>query len=152
MSDSQLPSRNDVPPLQEQIGTMVIGAAAGLIAVAFHAVMNLAEETRAELAVLATGHGLLAQVGVVLACGLLAAAAVLLVHRYAPEAEGSGIAAVLEAHRTVGSRRALRILWVKFLAGFCGLYSGMPLGREGPSVQIGAMSALILRHYGPKIV
>ena len=152
MSDSQLPSRNDVPPLQEQIGTMVIGAAAGLIAVAFHAVMNLAEETRAELAVLATGHGLLAQVGVVLACGLLAAAAVLLVHRYAPEAEGSGIAAVLEAHRTVGGRRALRILWVKFLAGFCGLSSGMPLGREGPSVQIGAMSALILRHYGPRLV
>jgi CIC family chloride channel protein len=152
MSDSQLPSRNDVPPLQEQIGTMVIGAAAGLIAVAFHAVMNLAEETRAELAVLATGHGLLAQVGVVLACGLLAAAAVLLVHRYAPEAEGSGIAAVLEAHQTVGGRRALRILWVKFLAGFCGLSSGMPLGREGPSVQIGAMSALILRHYGPRLV
>ena len=152
MSDSHLPSRNDVPPLQEQIGTMVIGAAAGLIAVAFHAVMNLAEETRAELAVLATGHGLLAQVGVVLACGLLAAAAVLLVHRYAPEAEGSGIAAVLEAHRTVGGRRALRILWVKFLAGFCGLSSGMPLGREGPSVQIGAMSALILRHYGPRLV
>jgi len=131
---------------------MVIGAAAGLIAVAFHAVMNLAEATRAELAMLATDHGVLAQVGVVLACGLLAAAAVFLVHRYAVEAEGSGIAAVLEAHRTVSGRRAARILWVKFLAGFCGLSSGMPLGREGPSVQIGAMSALLLRDYGPKLV
>lgn len=152
MSDSQPSSRNDVPPLQEQFGTMVIGATAGLIAVAFHAVMNLAEETRAELALLASHHGLLAQAGVVIACGLLAAAAVFLVHRYAPEAEGSGIAAVLEAHRTVSGRRAIRILWVKFLAGFCGLSSGMPLGREGPSVQIGAMSALILRQYGPKLV
>ncbi|NBS31448.1 MAG: hypothetical protein EBS83_01180, partial [Planctomycetia bacterium] len=131
---------------------MVIGATAGLIAVAFHAVMNLAEETRAELAVLATDQGLLAQAGVVIICGLLAAAAVFLVHRYAPEAEGSGIAAVLEAHRAVSGRRAFRILWVKFLAGFCGLSSGMPLGREGPSVQIGAMSALILRQYGPKLV
>ncbi|NDH94485.1 MAG: hypothetical protein EBZ13_08145, partial [Planctomycetia bacterium] len=61
--------------------------------------MNLAEETRAELAVLATGHGLLAQCGVVVTCGLLAAAAIFLVHRYAPEAEGSGIAAVLEARQ-----------------------------------------------------
>jgi len=60
MFDRHLPSRNDVPPLQEQFGTIVIGAAAGLIAVAFHAVMNLAEETRAELAVLASDHGLLA--------------------------------------------------------------------------------------------
>jgi CIC family chloride channel protein len=152
MTQYHRPSTNDVPPLQEQIGTIVIGAVAGLIAVAFHAVMNLAEETRAELAVLATSHGLLAQCGVVVTCGLLAAAAIFLVHRYAPEAEGSGIAAVLEAHRTVGGRRALRILWVKFLGGFCGLSSGMPLGREGPSVQIGAMSAIALRHYGPRLV
>jgi CIC family chloride channel protein len=152
MTSYSRPADNDVPPVREQLGTIVIGAVAGLLAVAFHAVMNLAEETRAELAILATEHGLLAQAGVVAACGCLAAAAVFVVHRYATEAEGSGIAAVLEAHRTVSGRRALRILWVKFLGGFCALSSGMPLGREGPSVQIGAMSAIALRQYGPRLV
>lgn len=146
------PTDNDVPPLREQVGTVLIGAVAGLAAVAFHAVMNLAESVRTELAVFATAYGLAAQFGVILTCGILAATAVFLVHRFAIEAEGSGIAAVLHAHRTVGGRRALRILWVKFLAGFCALSSGMPLGREGPSVQIGAMSAIVLRQFGIGLV
>ena len=146
------PSDNDVPPFREQIGTVVIGAAAGLAAVGFHAVMNLAETARTRLAVLATSHGIPAQIGVVLTCGMLAAIAVFLVRFFAPEAEGSGIVAVIQAHRTVGARRALRILWVKFLAGFCALSSGMPLGREGPSVQIGAMSAIVLRQFGLGLV
>ena len=152
MTTYRPPADNDVPPLREQLGTVVIGAVAGLAAVAFHAVMNLAESVRAELAVFATAHGLVAQFCVILTCGLLAAMAVFLVHRFAVEAEGSGIAAVLHAHRTVGGRRALRILWVKFLAGFCALSSGMPLGREGPSVQIGAMSAIVLRQFGIGLV
>ena len=146
------PTDNDVPPLREQVGTVLIGAVAGLAAVAFHAVMNLAESVRTELAVFATAYGLAAQFAVILTCGILAATAVFLVHRFAIEAEGSGIAAVLHAHRTVGGRRALRILWVKFLAGFCALSSGMPLGREGPSVQIGAMSAIVLRQFGIGLV
>ena len=136
MTTYRPPADNDVPPLREQVGTVVIGAVAGLAAVAFHAVMNLAESVRTELAVFAMAHGLAARFGVILICGILAATAVFLVHRFAIEAEGSGIAAVLHAHRTVGGRRALRILWVKFLAGFCALSSDMPLGREGPSVQI----------------
>ena len=28
----------------------------------------------------------------------------------------------------------------------------MPLGREGPSVQIGAMASVILRRYGPRLI
>ena len=43
MTTYHLPADNDVPPLREQVGTVVIGAVAGLAAVAFHAVMNLAE-------------------------------------------------------------------------------------------------------------
>jgi CIC family chloride channel protein len=148
---THLESADELPSLREQLGTILVGVFAGGIAVAFHAVMNLAEETRAELAVLADSHSLLAEAGIVVACGLLAAAAVALVRFVAPEAEGSGIAAVLEVQRSPGPIRAVRIMWVKFVAGFCGLASGMPLGREGPSVQIGAMSAVLLRRYGPRL-
>lgn len=143
--------RDPVTSPREQLGTILIGIFAGLIAVGFHAVMNLAEETRGELALLARGHGALAIAAVIATCGLLAGTAVGLVRFVAPEAEGSGIAAVLEAERSIGPVRAVRILWVKFLAGFCGLASGMPLGREGPSVQIGAMAAMLLRRYGPPL-
>jgi CIC family chloride channel protein len=138
--------------LRHQAGTILIGIVSGAIAVAFHAAMNLAERTREDLALLEHGHGAVVTAGVILACGLLAGTAVALVRLVAPEAEGSGIAAVLEAPRQTGPIRAWRVLWVKFVAGFCGLASGMPLGREGPSVQIGAMTALLLRRHGPKLV
>jgi chloride channel protein, CIC family len=147
------PLPESAPTLREQAGIILIGVFAGGLAVAFHAVINLAEFVRADLALLADSHSLLAETGIVLACAGLATASVALVRLLAPEAEGSGIAAVLEAHRTtVGPLRALRILWVKFVAGFLGLASGMPLGREGPSVQIGTMAAVILRRYGPRLV
>ena len=138
--------------LRHQAGTILIGVLAGGIAVAFHQAMNLAEETRAELALLARGHGVLATAAVVVAFGLLAGLSVALVRLVAPQAEGSGIAAVLEAQQQAGRIPAFRVLWVKFVAGFCGLASGMPLGREGPSVQIGAMTAVLLRRHGPRLV
>ncbi len=146
-----MPRHDEGPSIRQQIGTMLIGLSAGGIAVAFHAVMNLAEETRADLAILAAGHGWPARLAVVLACGGFAAAAVALVRMVAPEAEGSGIAAVLAVRTSVEPPRAVRVLWVKFVAGFLGLASGMPLGREGPSVQIGAMTAVLLRRYGPRL-
>lgn len=146
------PKDDHVPSLPEQVGMILIGVFAGGLAVAFHGVINLAETAREDLALMADAHSFAAEVGIMATCGLLAAAAVALVRLVAPEAEGSGIAAVLVAHRAVSPRRALRILWVKFFAGFCGLTSGMPLGREGPSVQIGAMTAVILRRFGPRLI
>jgi CIC family chloride channel protein len=147
------PPKNDhVPSLPEQVGMILIGVFAGGLAVVFHGVINLAEKTREDLAVLADSHSLFAEIGIMAACGLLAATAVGMVRLIAPEAEGSGIAAVQVAHRGISPRRAMRILWVKFAAGFCGLACGMPLGREGPSVQIGAMGSVILRRYGPRLI
>lgn len=37
--------------------------------------------------------------------------------------------------------RWLRILWVKLIGGIVGIGLGLSLGREGPSIQIGAVTA-----------
>jgi CIC family chloride channel protein len=64
--------------------------------------------------------------------------AVVLVHRVAPEAAGSGIPHVKAVLYWFRSMRWQAILLVKFIGGVVGIGSGLALGREGPTVQIGS--------------
>jgi chloride channel protein, CIC family len=61
-----------------------------------------------------------------------------LTRHYAPEASGSGIPHIKAVLLHLRSLRWQRILPVKFVAGVIGIAGGLSLGREGPTVQMGA--------------
>jgi len=115
----------------------LVGLLAGLLAVAFRIVLAEGDSLRNALLAWAHLHPVFGWFCVVLfgACG--AALSVFLVRRVAPEASGSGIPhleAVLHRYRELEWKR---VLGVKFCGGALALSSGLVLGREGPTVQMG---------------
>jgi chloride channel protein, CIC family len=72
-----------------------------------------------------------------------------LVQRFAPEAAGSGITQVKMALAGIPTALNLRVILVKLLSTGISLGSGMTLGRQGPTVQIGAAIAAQLGRWMP---
>lgn len=62
----------------------------------------------------------------------------ILVFKFAPETKGSGIPFVKMVMARMGNITRLRSIIIKFIAGVTGIGTGLSLGREGPSVQLGA--------------
>jgi chloride channel protein, CIC family len=72
-----------------------------------------------------------------------------LLFRYFPDARGSGVPQTKAALYARAGRITLRTVVGKFFCTSATLASGIPLGREGPSVQVGAGIASVLgRHLG----
>jgi len=115
----------------------LVGALAGLLAVAFRIVLAEGDNLRNALVRWAHLHPALGAVCVVLfgACG--AALSVLLVRRVAPEASGSGIPHLEAGLHRYRDLEWKRVLGVKFVGGALALSGGLVLGREGPTVQMG---------------
>jgi CIC family chloride channel protein len=67
-----------------------------------------------------------------------------LLFRYFPDARGSGVPQTKAALFARGGRITLRTVLGKFFCTSATLASGIPLGREGPSVQVGAGIASVL--------
>ncbi|MGV8630490.1 chloride channel protein, partial [Pseudomonas aeruginosa] len=70
-----------------------------------------------------------------------AALATWLTRQFFRGAEGSGIPqviATLEDGRLSSSLLSLRIMFGKIVVSFLGIFCGFTIGREGPTVQIGA--------------
>lgn len=116
--------------------TLVIGALVGLTVVAF---ILLTERFGARLypAGGSAWRRLLAPVVGSLAMGFL-------LYRFFPDARGSGVPQTKAALFARGGRISLSTVLGKFFCTSATLACGIPLGREGPAVQVGAGIASVL--------
>jgi chloride channel protein, CIC family len=124
--------------------SILAGVFIGLVGGAFRYLLIAADTTRD--AVIAWAHawphiGWLAPV----ALGLVGAGlARYLVVRFAPHAEGSGIQRVEAVFGGEAEPSPATVVPVKFFGGLLSIGSGLALGREGPTVQMGASLAWLI--------
>jgi CIC family chloride channel protein len=116
--------------------TLLIGALVGLVVVAFILVTERFG-TRLYPAGGAAWRRLFVPVAGSLGIGYL-------LYRFFPDARGSGVPQTKAALYARGGRISLSTVFGKFFCTSATLASGIPLGREGPAVQVGSGIASVL--------
>jgi CIC family chloride channel protein len=121
--------------------TLLVGAVAGVVGAIFRLALEQADRGRDVLIAWAHGQQLAGFVLVVAICAAATALAAWLVRRFSPHASGSGIPQVEAVLREELPPAPFGLIIVKFFGGLLAIGSGLALGREGPSVQMGASIA-----------
>jgi CIC family chloride channel protein len=121
--------------------SLLIGAASGLVGAVFRLCLVWADRLRDALVTWAHGASALGFLLVVVTCAAAAGVAAWLVRRFAPHASGSGIPHVEAVLNEELPAAPFWLIPVKFLGGVLAIGAGLALGREGPSVQMGASLA-----------
>jgi len=119
--------------------TALIGLTSGLLAVAFAASADWIKTTF----LFSHAHGSLGQFALVAFALMIGGALVAgwLMHRFAPDAAGSGIPQVKVAYQRGKLDFTWKLVLVKFFGGVLSIGTGSSLGREGPTVHMGAALA-----------
>ena len=114
-----------------------VGVLVGIVVGMFRFALQKAEEIR-NLYIAAAAHSVLLTV-----CGILillfCTAVVVFCLKREPLCSGSGIPQVKGELRGHINANWLQVMLAKFLGGVAAIGGGLSLGREGPSIQLGAM-------------
>ena len=116
----------------------VIGVVAGLIAVVFQYSIFGVEELRTFVRSWFLDNHLPGYLVIPILGGLGGLFAGWVMQRFAPETGGSGIPHVKAVLLHLREMRWVRVIIVKFAGGVASLGAGLSMGREGPTVQMGA--------------
>ena len=117
---------------------LIVGAAAGVLGAIFRLALEQADRLRDAAVAWAQGQRLIGFLLVTVTCGAATSLAAWLVRRFSPYASGSGIPHVEAVLREELPPLPFPLIPVKFFGGLLAIGSGLALGREGPSVQLGA--------------
>ena len=124
--------------------SLLAGVVSGLLGAVFRLSLDQADRLRDALITWAHGETLGGFLLVTAICAAATAGAAWLVRCFSPQAEGSGIPNVEAVIRGELAPAPYRLIPVKFLGGLLAIGSGLALGREGPSVQMGASTAHLM--------
>lgn len=120
------------------INAFFIGLVAGAVGAFFRYVLSYVEDYRNMLYAKASSHGIIGWFTAIVLAIMCITVALFLVRKFAPETSGSGVQEIEGALDDVRPMRWKRVLPVKFFASLFSLGSGLLLGREGPTIQLGA--------------
>lgn len=116
---------------------VIVGLIVGIVSSIFRIILNYIEVFRTNLYANAGNSGIMSWVWPILFAIIGISISLFLVKKYAPEASGSGVQEIEGTLDGIRPIRWKRVLPIKFFASLLSLGSGLLLGREGPTIQLG---------------